>query len=114
MVDILTGAFQQIATGTLLTLDLLGTFVFALSGAIVGVRQRLDAFGVLVLSFVASSAGGIMRDLLIGSVPPAAIVDWRYLAVALLGGLLIFLRFPRYLKSSKVRYLVLLCDAAGL
>ena len=58
-------------------LDLIGTFVFALSGAVAGIRQRLDLFGVLVLSFAAASAGGIMRDLLIGSVPPEAVSDWR-------------------------------------
>jgi len=112
--DSLAAVFQHIATGTLLALDLIGTFVFALSGAIVGVRQRLDIFGVLVLSFAASSAGGIMRDVLIGSVPPAAIGDWRYLIAALLAGLLIFLWFPRYLQSSRVQYLILMFDAAGL
>jgi uncharacterized membrane protein YeiH len=112
--DSLAAVFQHIATGTLLALDLIGTFVFALSGAIVGVRQRLDIFGVLVLSFAASSAGGIMRDVLIGSVPPAVIGDWRYLFAALLAGLLIFLWFPRYLQSSRVHYLILLFDAAGL
>jgi len=69
----LTTGFKEYATGTLLVLDLIGTFVFALSGAVVGVKRRLDIFGVLVLSFAAASAGGIMRDLLINSVPPAAI-----------------------------------------
>jgi uncharacterized membrane protein YeiH len=112
--DSLATALKEFATGTLLALDLIGTFVFALSGAIVGVRQRLDMFGVLVLSFAASSAGGIMRDVLIGSVPPAAIRDWRYLIASLLAGLLIFLWFPRYLQSSKVQYLILMFDAAGL
>ena len=112
--DSLAAALQHIATGTLLGLDLIGTFVFALSGAIVGVRQRLDIFGVLVLSFAASSAGGIMRDVLIGSVPPAAIGDWRYLIAALLAGLLIFIWFPRYLQSSKMQLLILIFDAAGL
>jgi uncharacterized membrane protein YeiH len=112
--DPLAAVLEQIATGTLLALDLIGTFVFALSGAIVGVRQRLDIFGVLVLSFAASSAGGIMRDVLIGSVPPATIEDWRYLVAALLAGLLIFLWFPRYLQSSRVQHLVLVFDAAGL
>src|ERR1044072_6415623 len=68
-------AFQAYAARTLLVLDLIGTFVFALSGAVAGVRERLDLFGVLVLSFAAASAGGIMRDLLIGAVPPAAISD---------------------------------------
>lgn len=67
-------------------LDLAGTFVFALSGAIAGVTRKLDLFGVLVLSFVAANTGGITRDILIGAVPPGAIDDWRYLAVSLAAG----------------------------
>ena len=54
-------------------LDLIGTFVFALSGATLGVRKHLDLFGVLVLSFAAAVSGGIARDLLIGATPPAAL-----------------------------------------
>src|SRR5690348_11370409 len=77
----------------LLVLDLLGTFVFALSGGTAGVRCRLDLFGVLVLSFVAGNFGGITRDLMIGAVPPAAIGDWRYLAVSLLAGAITFYSF---------------------
>lgn len=73
-----------------LLLDLGGTFAFALSGAMAGVKRRLDLFGVLVLSFAASTSGGIARDLLIGAVPPAALEDWRYLAVSLAAGLLAF------------------------
>jgi uncharacterized membrane protein YeiH len=94
-----------------LTLDLVGTFVFALSGATAGVKRRLDIFGVLVLSFVAANSGGIVRDLLIGATPPAAISDWRYLMVSVLAGLLIFFWYPklRHLKSP-----VLVFDAAGL
>lgn len=74
----------------LLLLDLGGTFVFAISGAVAAVRHRLDIFGVLVLSFAAGNAGGITRDLLIGAVPPAAIADWKYLSVSVLAGLLTF------------------------
>ena len=55
-----------------------------------------------------------MRDVLIGSVPPMAIGDWRYLIAALIAGLLIFLWLPRYLQSSKVQHLILVFDAAGL
>lgn len=110
----LTAAFKEYAAGTLLVLDLIGTFVFALSGAVLGVKRQLDIFGVLVLSFAAASAGGIMRDLLIGSVPPAAIRDWRYMCVSVLAGLLIFICFPRSQRLSRVRNLVLLFDAAGL
>ncbi|MGN2243284.1 trimeric intracellular cation channel family protein [Frateuria sp. GZRR33] len=95
----------------LLVLDLFGTFVFALSGALVAVRRGLDLFGVLVLSFAASSAGGITRDLLIGATPPAAIEDWRYLGVSLLAGLLTFFR---YADIERMRNPMQLSDAAGL
>jgi uncharacterized membrane protein YeiH len=95
----------------LLVLDLIGTFVFALSGAMAGVKSRLDLFGVLVLSYAAGSAGGITRDLLIGSVPPAAISDWRYLVVSLLAGIITFWR-PSVI--DRLRSPVLLFDAAGL
>jgi uncharacterized membrane protein YeiH len=107
-------AFKAYAAGTLLVLDLIGTFVFALSGAAAGVKERLDLFGVLVLSFAAASAGGVMRDLLIGAVPPAAISDWRYLAVSILAGLVVFFWFPRSERLRKLRNLVLVFDAAGL
>jgi len=95
----------------LLVLDLVGTFVFALSGATAGVRKRLDLFGVMVLSFAAGNAGGIARDLLIGATPPAAISDWRYLAVSLLAGLVTFWRPSNIGRLSNP---VLLFDAAGL
>jgi uncharacterized membrane protein YeiH len=95
----------------LLVLDLVGTFVFALSGATAGVKHRLDLFGVLVLSYAAGNAGGITRDLLIGAVPPAAISDWRYLAVSLLAGIVTFWR-PSAI--ARLRSPVLLFDAAGL
>ena len=95
----------------LLVLDLVGTFVFALSGATAGVKRRLDLFGVLVLSFVAGNFGGITRDLLIGAVPPAAISDWRYLAVSLLAGAITFYWFP---GVDRLRSPVLVFDAAGL
>jgi uncharacterized membrane protein YeiH len=97
--------------GTLLALDLAGTFVFALSGAVAGVKHRLDLFGVLVLSFAAGSAGGITRDVLIGAVPPVAIRDWRYLAVTLAAGGMIFWCYPRV---RRLRSSVLVLDAAGL
>lgn len=56
-------------------LDLIGTFVFALSGAALGVQRGMDLFGVLVLSFVTAVVGGITRDVLIGIVPPASIAS---------------------------------------
>src|SRR5262245_59994428 len=92
-------------------LDLAGTFVFALSGALTAVKHRLDLFGVLVLSFAAATAGGILRDVLIGATPPAAIGDWRYLAVCLAAGLF---TFYQHRLVDRSRSSVLVFDAAGL
>jgi uncharacterized membrane protein YeiH len=103
--------FREYATSTLLVLDLVGTFVFALSGGLAGVKERLDLFGVLGLSFAAGNAGGITRDVLIGAVPPAAIRDWRYVAVSLLAGLVTFYWYPIILR---LRHHVLMFDGAGL
>lgn len=94
-----------------IALDLGGTFVFALSGAAAGVKHRLDWFGALVLSLVAASSGGIVRDVLIGAVPPAALQDWRYVAVALLAGV-VTLSWHSVLE--RLRNPVQLFDAAGL
>lgn len=92
-------------------LDLGGTFVFAISGAIAAVNRRLDIFGILVLSFVTGNFGGITRDLLIGAVPPAALTDERYLLVAVVAGLITFFW---YAGVDRLRSPVLLFDAAGL
>lgn len=95
----------------MLTLDLVGTFVFALSGGAAAVKGRLDLFGVLVLSFAAGNAGGVTRDVLIGAVPPAAISDWRYLSVSLLAGLTTFFWYP---ILDRLHSPVLVFDGAGL
>lgn len=95
----------------LVVLDLAGTFVFALSGALVGVRHRLDLFGVLVLAFAAATAGGIARDLIIGAVPPPAIADPRYFVVPVIAGLITFLWHP---VVTRLQAAVLVLDGAGL
>jgi uncharacterized membrane protein YeiH len=95
----------------ILELDLVGTFVFALSGSTAALKHELDPFGVLVLSFAAGNIGGISRDLLIGAVPPAAIADWRYLAVSVLAGVITLWR-PSVM--DRLSSPVLLFDAAGL
>jgi uncharacterized membrane protein YeiH len=94
-----------------IALDLGGTFVFALSGAMAGIKHRLDLFGVLVLAFAAATAGGIARDMLIGAIPPASISDWRYIAIPVLAGLVAFYWHP---IVDRLHAWVLLLDAAGL
>lgn len=91
--------------------DLLGTFVFAISGAAVGVRRRLDLFGVLVLSFAAATCGGLIRDVLIGAAPPAALSDWRYVGVSILAGVI---TFYRHSLIERLQNPVQIFDAMGL
>lgn len=106
-----TQTAHELIPSLVLILDLGGTFAFALSGAMAGIRRHLDLFGILVLSFAASSFGGIARDLLIGAVPPAALKDWRYLAVSVAAGTLCFFWSA---LIEKLRNPVRLMDAMGL
>jgi uncharacterized membrane protein YeiH len=92
-------------------LDLAGTAVFAISGAAIGVKYRLDVFGVCVLAFVAGNAGGMLRDVLLGATPPAALSGWLHTTVSLLAALLTFRWHPRI---ERLRTPILLFDAAGL
>jgi uncharacterized membrane protein YeiH len=93
------------------TLELAGIFVFALSGGLVAVRKHLDIFGVLVLAGTTGLGGGFLRDVLIGAPPPAALDDWRYIAVSIAGGLL---TFQWASLINRLRSPVLLLDAGGL
>lgn len=101
---------MQSATALLLA-DLLGVAVFAASGASAGVVKRLDIFGVVFVGFVAALGGGILRDLVIDTVPPLAFDDWRYIAVAAVTSVLVFYLHP---QLARLRRVVLLLDAAGL
>jgi len=96
----------------LLVLDLVGAFAFALNGALTAVRAaHVDIVGVLTLGVITALGGGIIRDILLGALPPATFVDWRYLAVAAAGGLIAFL-FSGPLRRLTTSIDVL--DAAGL
>ena len=94
----------------ILWLNLVGTFVFGLSGGLAAVRARLDLFGVLVLALVVALAGGVTRDVLIGT-PPATFRDWRYLAAAGAAG---FATFAARAALERAWNLIQVLDAAGL
>ncbi len=96
----------------LLTIDLIGTFVFAVEGATAAIQGDLDLLGLMVLSFATALAGGIIRDLLIGAIPPGAIRDWRYAAVAFFAGAVVFF-WHRYVSQVPQSFIVVV-DAAGL
>jgi uncharacterized membrane protein YeiH len=100
-------------TDTLLaTIDLAGTFLFAVEGAIAAIHGRLDFLGMVVLAFATAVGGGILRDLLIGAVPPESIRDWRYAAIALAGAATAFF-FHQIVQEVPVMLMMTL-DAAGL
>lgn len=94
----------------ILVLNLAGTFVFGLSGGLAAVRAQLDLFGVVVLAAVVGLAGGITRDVLIGT-PPATFRDWRYLAAAAAAGVVCFFA-GRMLERAERS--VMIFDALGL
>ena len=94
----------------ILVLNLVGTFVFGLSGGMAAVRAQLDLFGAVVLAAVVGLAGGIIRDLLIG-IPPATFRDWRYLAAVGAAGLVTILAHP---AVNRVQRPIEKADAAGL
>lgn len=92
-------------------LDLTGTFVFAISGAVAARQRRLDLFGVVFVTFIVACGGGIVRDVCIGAVPPAGLSNWRYLLVSMVAAAL---TVAAYQRVKKLRYPVLLFDAIGL
>ena len=95
----------------LVVLDLLGIFVFAISGALVAVRKGFDVFGVLVLAGTTGLGGGFLRDVLIDATPPAALADWRYLMVPIAAGIVTFAFHPTVGRLERV---VTVFDAFGL
>lgn len=96
----------------LVSLDLGGTFTYAVNGGLTAVRAaRLDIVGVVTLAMVSGLGGGIIRDILLGALPPATFSDWRYLAMAPAGGLAAF-ALSRQL--ARLATLITVLDAAGL
>lgn len=94
-----------------LALDLVGVFVFAVSGAMLGVRKGFDAVGIVVLALATSLGGGMLRDVLIGDIPPAALEEQRYLLVAVGAGVFVLVGHGLVERLARP---VLLFDAAGL
>ncbi len=94
-----------------LVLDLGGVFVFALAGALAAVRARLDVIGLVVVAMVSSIGGGLVRDVLLGTEPPLALRDWRYLAVPTAAAALAWGLHPRL---ERLRRSVRVADAFGL
>ena len=91
--------------------DLIGIFVFALSGGLLAVRKNLDIFGIAVLAEVTALGGGVFRDLIIGAVPPAAFQNMGYFFTPLVATLVVFFLHP---EVQRINGAIQLLDAAGL
>lgn len=86
--------------------EILGTIAFATSGAMVAISKKVDIFGVLVLSAITALGGGCLRDILIGTLPPRMFSDYRYVVVATVVALIVFVVAyifrDLYEKSQKI------------
>lgn len=89
----------------------LGIIAAGISGALIGIKKQLDLFGVICLCVATSLGGGMIRDLMIGNVPPVGFVEPSYFFVSLTAGLLTWIF---YHKISKLTSLLMISDAIGL
>ena len=98
--------------------EIAGTIAFAISGALVGVSRKMDIFGMLVLALSTAIGGGIIRDVLVGNIPPNSFKTSIYILLTVITTLIIFLIYRkqilRYVSRRKLRKMYLLADALGL
>lgn len=92
-------------------LDLFGTMAFAVTGAIKAVEHKLDIFGVIFLAAITGLAGGIIRDVVLGKIPPSGISEISYASIAIVTAIAVFFLYPR-IKSQMGLFLTF--DAVGL
>ena len=101
----------------LLIFELIGTVAFAASGAMTGLKKRMDIFGIVTLGLVTAVGGGVLRDLVLGNTPPEAFKTPIYGFVAMIASIIIFLPVCRKLilkKSHVFDALLLVMDSLGL
>jgi uncharacterized membrane protein YeiH len=113
------GDLRMITETILLILEIVGTIAFAVSGAFVAIKVRFDIFGVVVIGCVTSFGGGIIRDLLIGSTPPAIFSRWYMILIAISTSVVVFLIAWVYRKKFdevrvKIENVNNIFDAFGL
>jgi uncharacterized membrane protein YeiH len=92
-------------------LDLFGTMAFAATGALKAVEHRLDIFGVIFLAAITGLAGGIIRDVILGIIPPSGISELSYVSIAIITAVAVFYLYPR-IKGQMGLFLT--SDAVGL
>lgn len=85
----------------LFVLELIGAAAFAVSGAMTAIEKRADIFGVLFLAVTTALGGGVIRDVLIGRIPPVMFVSYWYLLISVAAALAVFI--DAYLRSEKYK-----------
>lgn len=101
-------------------LEILGTIAFAFSGAMTAIRKEMDIFGVLILGVTTAVGGGIIRDILLGHIPPAVFTQPVYVIVAALIAIALFIWIyicHGQLQQKGILFMekfMLYADAAGL
>lgn len=89
--------------------DWMGVFVFALSGGLIAIRQKMDIFGVVIIALLPAIGGGTLRDILLGQ-PVFWLEDQMSLLIAASAGVAAFLSPKFWTKLRSLRWL----DSAGL
>ncbi|WP_066193073.1 MULTISPECIES: trimeric intracellular cation channel family protein [Gracilibacillus] len=89
----------------------IGTIAFAISGSLLAIKKDLDVFGVLLLGLTTALAGGVIRDLMIGNIPPTNLADPQYFLVSLLASLATILFYE---KLNRFEHGIAFFDAIGL
>ncbi len=93
--------------------DLFGTFAFAVSGALLGIKKEMDIYGMFILAVAVGAGGGTMRDVMLGRVPPFVLTDINYMIVMIAATLIIFFLNSRLIKEFPMKALNI-ADAIGL
>ena len=101
-----------------LLFDVIGTIAFAISGALLGVQRRMDIFGILILALVTAIGGGIVRDVMVGRIPPTSLQTGLYISITLITVGIIFIMYRygwnRYIEEKGATKVYLTADALGL
>jgi len=91
--------------------ELAAIFISGLAGGLAGIRKGFDLFGVLVLAWTASLFGGVLRDVMIGSIPPVGISNWWFLISAVVGGIVVYFLYPKIARRTKA---IVILDAFAM
>ncbi|MFS0698780.1 trimeric intracellular cation channel family protein [Cellulomonas sp. 179-A 4D5 NHS] len=91
--------------------ELVGVFVGGLSGGLAAVRKQFDVFGIVVLAWAAGLGGGLIRDVLVGAVPPVGVARWEFIVTAFAAGIVMYFFHPRLERARRV---IAVLDAGAL